>query len=155
MSISFIHSFSLCQPVTLKGEWEEKVTEQSILLFYRFRLSCFFFLADLVFLYQAIALVSGVFRWLLLGYKSALCVEVKKHREVVERRFLVEKEYTQGSTHGIHSRCLFSPTIPSVYLDICCNIRFQVAAIPSSAKAKYIESTNLKGGQFGKKNYEI
>lgn len=65
------------------------------------------------------------------------------------------REYTQGSTHGIQSRCLFSPTIPSVYLDICCISRFQATAIPSSAKAKYIESTNLKGGQFGKKNYEI
>lgn len=30
-------------------------------------------------------------------------------------------------------------------------IRSQATAIPSSAEAKYIESTNLKGGQFGKK----
>lgn len=34
-------------------------------------------------------------------------------------------------------------------------IRFQATAIPSSAKAKYIESTNIKGGQFGKKIDEI
>lgn len=62
---------------------------------------CFFFLADLVYFVSSNCprpKVPGDFRGLSLGYKSALCVEVEQHREMAEKKFLVENIHRAALT---------------------------------------------------------
>lgn len=61
----------------------------------------FFFLADLVYFVSSNCprpKVPGDFRGLSLGYKSALCVEVEQHREMAEKKFLVENIHRAALT---------------------------------------------------------